>query len=94
MDDSKRSTLFLKNSSAHMPPRRQQLAVNSPDLDNSESGENQYQLAMTEALARHEQELMRVGQLRKLQAQDFKQQIAIQEEIVAAERDQDAFKKV
>ena len=30
---------------------------------------------MSEALARHEAELMKVGQLRKLQEQDFRAQI-------------------
>ena len=56
--------------------------------------QNQYQLAMGEALARHEQALLRVGQLKKLQEKDFNQQIKMQEEIVNAEREQDKFKKV
>ena len=43
---------------------------------------------MGEALARHEQALMRVGELRKLQEQDFKQQIKMQDEIVNAEKEQ------
>ena len=37
------------------------------DQDMTAYGGNQYQLAMSEALARHEAEVMRVGQLRKLQ---------------------------
>ena len=74
-----RPNLFLKNSSAHLPPRRTQLAVSqvnvegASSLDDANSGaagaplQNQYQLAMGEALARHEQALMRVGELKKLQ---------------------------
>ena len=51
------------------------------DAEMSAMGGNQYQLAMSEALARHEAEVMRVGQLRKLQEQDFKAQIEMQKEI-------------
>ena len=47
---------------------------------------------MSEALARHEAELMRVGELRKLQEQDFQAQIKMQEEIVKAEREQKNFR--
>ena len=49
---------------------------------------------MSEALARHEAELMKVGQLRKLQEQDFRAQIEMQEKIRQSEKDQENFKKV
>ena len=49
---------------------------------------------MGEALARHEQSLMRVGELRKLQELDFNQQVKMQDEIVNAEKEQEKFKKV
>ena len=65
-----RPSLFLKNSSAHLPPRRQQLAVSNVHggaSDEATSPQNQYQLAMGEALARHEQELLRVREIKKLQ---------------------------
>ena len=48
---------------------------------------NQYQLAMSEALARHEAELQKVSDLRKLQEKDFRRQIEVQAEIVAAEKE-------
>ena len=51
-------------------------------------------MAMSEALARHEAELMRVAELRKLQEQDFKNQVEMQDEIVRAEKEQENFKKV
>lgn len=90
--------LYLKNPSAHLPPRRQQLGVSNADLshdqDVSQDGGNQYQLAMSEALARHEAELLKVGQLRKLQEQDFRAQIEMQEKIRQSEKDQENFKKV
>ena len=49
---------------------------------------------MSEALARHEAELLKVGQLRKLQEQDFRAQIEMQEKIRQSEKDQENFKKV
>ena len=49
---------------------------------------------MGEALARHEEELMRVNELKKLQEQDFHSQIKMQGEIIAAEKEQEKFKKV
>jgi len=58
-----RPDLFLKNSSATLPPRRQQLSVSNTDIADTQ---NQYQLAMGEALARHEAELLRVGELKKI----------------------------
>ena len=45
-------------------------------------------------MARHEEGLMRVGQLKKLQEQDFNQQVKLQTEIVNAEKEQEKFKKV
>lgn len=42
---------------------------------------------MGEALARHEESLMRVQELRKLQEKDFRQQIRMQEEIANAEKE-------
>ena len=42
---------------------------------------------MGEALARHENELVRVGELRKLQEMDFRQQLLMQEEIDKAEKE-------
>ena len=42
---------------------------------------------MSEALARHEQELMRIGELKKLQENDFKQQVQMQAEIAKAEKE-------
>ena len=70
-----RPSLFLKNSSAHLPPRRQQLAVSNVHGGDAPgeftSPQNQYQLAMGEALARHEQELLRVREIKKLQQRDF-----------------------
>lgn len=47
---------------------------------------------MSEALARHEQELQKVSDLRKLQEQDFYKQIKLQEEIVQAEKDAKLFR--
>lgn len=61
---------------------------------NAPLGENQYQLAMSEALLRHEADLVRVQQLKKLQERDFKEQIKMQDDIVKAEREQEEFKKV
>ena len=49
---------------------------------------------MSEALARHEAELMRIGELRKLQQKDFHEQVRMQEQIVKAEKEQENFKKV
>ena len=96
-----RPNLFLKNSSAHLPPRRQQLAVSNAEIIDAADGEsaggpggNQYQLAMSEALARHEQELQKVSDLRKLQEQDFRKQIKLQEEIVQAEKDAKLFRQM
>ena len=43
---------------------------------------------MSEALARHEAEVMRVGELRKLQELDFNAQVKMQEEIRNAEMEQ------
>ena len=57
-------------------------------------GGNQYQLAMSEALARHEKELQKVSDLRKLQEQDFRKQIKLQEEIVQAEKDAKLFRQM
>ena len=51
-------------------------------------------MAMSEALARHEAELLRVAELRKIQEKDFKAQVEMQEEIVRAEKEQENFKKV
>ena len=86
-----RPNLFLKNSSATLPPRRQQLSVSNTDIADTQ---NQYQLAMGEALARHEAELLRVGALKRLQEDDFRAQIRMQEDVVRAEQDQALFKKV
>lgn len=49
---------------------------------------------MSEALQRHEQDLLRMKQLRKIQENDFKEQIKMQEEIVKAEQEQQDFKKL
>jgi shikimate kinase len=49
---------------------------------------------MSEALARHENELLRVGELRKLQENDFRQQLVMQVEIDKAVKEQEGFKKV
>ena len=49
---------------------------------------------MSEALARHEEELIRVGELRKLQEMDFRQQLQMQEDIAKAEKEQESFKKL
>ena len=38
-------------------------------------------------MARHEAELIKVGELKKLQEQDFHKQIKMQEEIVTAEKE-------
>jgi len=91
-----RPNLFLKNSSAHLPPRRQQLAVSNAEIEGPEGdmNGNQYQLAMSEALARHEQELQKVSELRKLQEQDFRKQIKLQEEILRAEQEQKQFRQM
>lgn len=64
------------------------------DATSPRGGENQYQLAMSEALARHEQELYRIEELKKLQEHDFRQQVLMQEEIKKAEKEQANFKKV
>ena len=65
------------------------------DLNNNATpGGNQYQLAMSEALARHEAEVMKVGALRKIQEQDFRAQVKMQEEIARAEQEQESFKKL
>ena len=57
-------------------------------------GGNQYQLAMSEALARHEAELQKVSDLRKLQEKDFRRQIEVQAEIVAAEKEAKQFRQM
>ena len=74
-----RHNLLLKNNSSTIPPRREQLAVSQVHVEGGNSAtsnvgrgspppaQNQYQLAMGEALARHEDSLMRVQELRKLQ---------------------------
>ena len=90
------TNLFTKNGSKTLPPRRQQLAVTNSEIQEGEAGlgGNQYQLAMSEALARHEAEVLRVGELRKLQEGDWNKQIIVQKEIVAAEKEATKFHKM
>ena len=51
-------------------------------------------MAMSDALARHEAELMKVGQLRKIQEQDFRAQVEMQEQIKKSDKEQENFRKV
>ena len=49
---------------------------------------------MSEALNRHEQDLLKVAELRKIQQQDWKQQIQMQDDIDKLEAEQKSFMKV
>ena len=48
---------------------------------------------MSEALNRHEQDLLKVAELRKLQQEDWKRQIQMQDDIDKLEAEQKSFMK-
>ena len=93
--------LFLKNGSKVLPPRRSQLPVSNSDIqvddnEDAESGiqeQNQYQLAMNEAIKRHEQNVKKIQELRKIQEDDFRQQVDMEGDIIKLENEQVAYKK-
>ena len=96
----KQSSLFLKNSNKILPPRRDQLPVTNAEIDMGDneseaqvSPENQYQMAMNEALKRHEQSLHKVKELRKAQEDDFRHQINMESDIIKLETEQANYKK-
>lgn len=48
---------------------------------------------MSEALKRHEQELLKVAELKKIQEQDFRRQIKMQDDVEKLESEQKQFLK-